>query len=197
MNTDDKKDKNNIEEEADNFIDLDVVESTEDGEGLPIKDVTKKLRDDIKKLQKEKEEYLDGWQRARADYANLQKEFDNTKINVATLAKEKVIEKLIPSIDSFELAFENKASWEKVDESWRNGVISIYQQLLSGLKSAGIERIDETGVIFNPHIHESISLAKTKDKEKEHFVEKIFQAGYKIGDKTIRPAKVSIFEFED
>jgi molecular chaperone GrpE len=182
---------------SEEFEDFDIVESTEDGEALPVKDITKKLREDIKKLQKEKEEYLTGWQRAKADYVNLQKELGLIRVHTTNLTKEKVTEKLIPSIDSFELAFQDKANWEKVDESWRTGVISIYKQLLNGLKSLEIERIEEKNVPFNPLFHESIKITKTKDKEKDHHVDEIFQVGYKIGDKAIRPAKVSIFEFED
>lgn len=182
---------------SEEFEDFDIVESTEDGEALPVKDITKKLREDIKKLQKEKEEYLTGWQRAKADYVNLQKELGLIRVHTTNITKEKVTEKLIPSIDSFELAFQDKANWEKVDESWRTGVISIYKQLLNGLKSLEIERIEEKNVPFNPLFHESIKITKTKDKEKDHHVDEIFQVGYKIGDKAIRPAKVSIFEFED
>ena len=65
---------------SEEFEDFDIVESTEDGEALPVKDITKKLREDIKKLQKEKEEYLTGWQRAKADYVNLQKELGLIKL---------------------------------------------------------------------------------------------------------------------
>ena len=182
---------------SEEFEDFDIVESTEDGEALPVKDITKKLREDIKKLQKEKEEYLTGWQRAKADYVNLQKELGLIRVHTTNITKEKVTEKLIPSIDSFELAFQDKTNWEKVDESWRKGIISIYKQLLNGLKSLEIERIEEKNVPFNPLFHESIKITKTKDKEKDHHVDEIFQVGYKIGDKAIRPAKVSIFEFED
>lgn len=179
------------------FEDIDIVASTEDGESLPTKDIVKKLREDIKKLQKEKEEYLTGWQRAKADYVNLQKELDNARIHISNLTKEKLVEKLIPSLDSFELAFQDKINWEKVEEGWRTGIISIYKQILSGLKNSGIERIEEKGIPFNPLYHESIKISKTQDKNLDHCVDEVFQVGYKIGDKAIRAAKVSIFEFEN
>ena len=62
----DEEDKKEINPD-DDFEDVSFVESTEDGDELPTKDVAKKLREEIKKLQKEKEEYLTGWQRAKAD----------------------------------------------------------------------------------------------------------------------------------
>jgi molecular chaperone GrpE len=184
------------EEQRENFIDLDVVESTEDGEELPVKDVTKKLREEIKKLQKEKEEYLTGWQRAKADYVNLQKELDSVRVNVAILTKEKMTEKLLPALDSFEMAFGNKEHWETLEKEWRDGIMSIYQQFISGLKDLGIEKIDQAEVPFDPNIHQSISVVNTTDEAKDHHVEKILQTGYKIGERVIRPAKVTIYEYK-
>ena len=190
---------NDNEEETkkeDDFEDLEFVESTEDGEALPDKDTLKKLREELKTCRKEKEEYLTGWQRAKADYINLQKELESTRINASILTKEKMVEKLLPAFDSFEMAFANREHWEKVDEKWRKGVESIHQQFLSSLEKSGVETIDKVEVPFDPSIHQSISIVETDDEKKDHTVEKVFQVGYKIGDRIIRPAKVTIFEYK-
>ena len=176
--------------------DVTFVESTEDGEALSSKDVTKKLREDLKICRNEKEEYLTGWQRAKADYINLQKELDLMRFNISILTKEKMVEKLLPALDSFEMAFTNKEHWEKIDKDWQNGIISIYQQFISGLINSGIEKIDQEDIPFDPSIHQSINAVPTDDESKDHTVEKILQIGYKIGDRVIRPAKVTIFEFK-
>lgn len=179
----------------DDFEDLTFVDSTEDGDALPTKDIVKKLREDLKACRKEKEEYLTGWQRAKADYVNLQKELDLARVNISILAKEKMVNKLLPALDSFEMAFSNKEHWEKIDKDWQDGITSIYQQLLSGLEKSGIEKIYEIEVPFDPNIHQSISIVPTDDEEKDHTVEKVLQVGYRIGERIIRPAKVTIFEF--
>ncbi|MFA5773235.1 MAG: nucleotide exchange factor GrpE [Candidatus Paceibacterota bacterium] len=194
--TKENKIANEEDETGENFIDLDVVESTEDGEELPVKDVTKKLRQEIKKLQKEKEEYLTGWQRAKADYINLQKELDLVRVNVSILTREKMTEKLLPTLDSFEMAFANKEHWEKIDKDWQDGITSIYQQFISGLANSGIEKIEEAEIPFDPNIHQSISVTETNDESKNHTVEKILQVGYKIGERVIRPAKVTIYDYK-
>jgi molecular chaperone GrpE len=186
------------EENKDELVESDVtyVESTEDGEALPTKDVVKKLRADLNLCRKEKEDYLVGWQRAKADYVNLQKELDLARINISIHTKQKMVEKLLPALDSFEMAFANKESWEKVDKDWRAGVESIYQQCMSGLNNSGIEKIEESAVPFDPNIHQSISIIETTDESKDHTVERILQVGYKIGDRIIRPAKVIIYELK-
>lgn len=181
----------------DNFQDLEFVESTEDGEALPTKDVTKKIREDLKICRKEKEEYLTGWQRAKADYINLQKEIESTHLNSSIYTKERMMNNLIPALDSFEMAFSNKEAWNNVDENWRKGIEYIYQQLMTGITNSGIEKIDTVDVPFNPQFHESLEIIETNEKDKDHTIEKIIQPGYKIGSRVIRPAKVNIYEYKN
>ena len=103
----------------------------------------------------------------------------------------------MPALDSFEMAFSNQDFWQKVDKNWRQGIESIYDQIISGLNKSDIEKIDQVDILFDPNIHQSIEKIKTDDKGKDHFVESILQVGYKVGNRTIRPAKVRIFEFEN
>ncbi len=183
--------------EIEDFEDISIVESTEDGLELPEKDKNKKLRDDLKRIQGERDEYLAGWQRAKADYINLQREMETVRLNSSLLTKEKMMENILPSLDSFDMAFSNKELWVNVDKNWKVGIESIYNQIISGLEKSGIETIKEEGILFDPQFHQSIEKTTTDDKEKDHLVEKVLQVGYKMGDRVIRPAKVKIFEFEN
>jgi len=199
-----KKDK---EEDNDKNIeeDLTFVESTEDGDELPKKDQLKKVQEDLKICRSEKEEYLTGWQRAKADYVNLQKELDQVRISVSILTKEKMTHNLIPVLDSFEMMFSHKESWEKVDATWKKGVEHIYHQFIGSLKKSGIEKIDQIDVPFDPNIHQSIEVIPTEEQEKDHTIAEVLQVGYKIEDssntsgqsRVIRPATVKIFEFKN
>ena len=182
--------------DPEDFEDVTFVESTEDGDVLPTKDVVKKLRDDLKKARAEKDEYLIGWQRAKADYVNLQKELDLVRLSSSMLAKEKMVKNLLPVLDSFDMAFANKETWEKVDPNWRTGVEYIFAQFMTGLSDSGIEKIDKAGVPFDPNLHQSIESIPTDDQSRDHTLEKVLQAGYKMGDRVIRPARVNIYEFK-
>jgi molecular chaperone GrpE len=186
----------NKEQTKNTLEDVEFVESTEDGEALFDKDVLKKLREDLKTCRREKEEYLTGWQRAKADYINLQKELEQTRINSSILTKEKMVEKLLPAFDSFEMAFANKEHWEKLDKEWQNGIKSIHKQFTSSLASFGILEISEINISFDPNIHQSIGVVSTNNEKQDHIVEKVLQVGYKIGDRVIRPAKVIIYEYK-
>lgn len=176
--------------------DVTFVESTEDGEELSVKDKTKKKRDNLKICRKEKEEYLIGWQRAKADYINLQKELDQVRISSSIFVKENMFNNLLPALDSFDMAFTNKDVWEKVDKEWRTGIEYIYQQFMTSLSNSGIEKIDDINILFDTKIHHSIKMITTKDKKKDHFVAEVIQAGYKIGERIIRPAGVNVYEYK-
>jgi molecular chaperone GrpE len=184
------------DEEEKEFEDVTFVESTEDGDALPQKDVVKKLREDLKTTRKEKEEYLTGWQRAKADYVNLQKEMAELRSNSSLIAKEKMAKNFLPVLDSFDMAFANKEAWEKVDPNWRMGVEYIFQQFMTALSESGIEKIDNIDVTFDPNLHQSIETIPTDNEAKDHTIEKVLQAGYKIGDRMIRPARVTVWEFK-
>lgn len=173
----------------------DVVfeESTEEGEALSAGNKVKKLQEQIKELQKEKQEYLDGWQRARADYANLQKTTDEDKKRFKAVFAEKFVEDLIPVVDSFSMAMANKESWEKVDASWRTGVEYIYNQLMSALELHGLKLYGEVGDIFDPIKYEAVSEETTSDKSQDHKVAKVNQKGFLLGDSVLRPARVSVY----
>jgi molecular chaperone GrpE len=121
---------------------------------------------------------------------------DQVRANTSLITKEKIVESLLPSIDSFDMAMANKEAWESVDKNWRTGVEYIYQQIISGLSDVGVEIIDKTGIKFDPNLHQSIESVPTDDESKDHTIEKIIQAGYKIGDRVIRPARVNIFEYK-
>lgn len=184
--------------------DYTFVESSEDGDELPKKDVVKKLREEIKKLQKEKEEYLTGWQRAKADYINLQKEMNEGKKNTINLTKENVIREFLPVLDSFDMAFMNKEALARVDKEWRVGVEYIHQQFMKSLADLEVEKIDSIDVDFDPSIHQPIETIRTDDKQKDHTIEKVIQAGYKMKDlstdkvgRVIRPARVNVYKYEE
>jgi len=186
--------ENTISLDDDGLSDMTYVESTEDGEALSSKDFTKKLREELKVLRKEKEEYLTGWQRAKADYVNLQKELESVRMSSSVIAKEKMANNLMPALDSFDMAFSNKEAWEKVDKNWRVGVEYIYSQFMTGLANSGIEKIDQIGVPFDPSLHHSISAVPTEKESQDHTIESIIQVGYRIGERVIRPARVNIYE---
>ncbi|MFA6397302.1 MAG: nucleotide exchange factor GrpE [Candidatus Paceibacterota bacterium] len=169
-------------------------EFNEDGEE-DLKKTLKKLRNDLKDCKKEKQEYLDGWQRSRADFTNFKQEEGKRLEEMARYSKEKIIEELIPVLDSFDMAFSNKEAWEKVDQNWRVGVEYIYNQLISVLEKNGIKQINEVGIEFDPKIHHSTEIIKAEKESDDHKVVEIIQKGFIMGNKVLRPANVKVYKY--
>ncbi len=155
--------------------------------------VLKKLREKLRKCEGEKKEYLDGWQRMRADFANARKEDDNRRGEMTKFASEGLVEDLLPVLDSFGMAFANKEAWEKVDANWRNGVEYIHAQILSVLESRGLAPLGMVGEKLDPRNHIATEFVATEDTAKEDTISEVVQKGYRLHSKVIRPAKVKAY----
>ncbi len=138
----------------------------------------KNLRDKLKKAVAEKQEYLDGWQRARADLVNYKKEAAAEYGESQERIKSEFIEELLPALDVLELSVKHEST---------DALKMLEQQFIGSLKKLGIERFGAVGEDFDPHKHEA--LAKHGD---DHKVVSVERSGYSIGDKIIRPAQVII-----
>ena len=153
----------------------------------------KKLREKLKACDKDKKEYLDGWQRMRADFANVRKEEETRRGEMIKFAAEGLVDDLIPVLDSFAMAFGNKEAWEKVDANWRKGVEYIYAQMYSILESRGLTEIGKVGEQFDPRLHVAIEEIPTPSEKDANTIAEVIQKGYRLHNKVIRPAKVKAF----
>lgn len=141
-------------------------------------EVVKKLREKLKKAVEEKQEYLDGWQRSRADFANYKREEAAQENEKQGRIKVTLVQELLPALDAFELAFRHAQTKE---------LNLVHKQLLDGLRKLGVECYGKPGERYDPRLHEA--LAQKGDGDKILSVER---SGYKIDDHIIRAAQVII-----
>lgn len=186
------KDKKTAEETGDE--DVIFEEDAENGLSGGVGQI-KKLRERLRVCQEEKQEYLDGWQRARADIQNLKKEQASEREKTIKFAQEDLIYELLSVADSFTMAFANKDVWGKVDQNWRQGIEYIYAQLKGVLEKNGIMEISPLGKKFDHNEHTSIEAVPTDDEGKDEIVAEVVQNGYCLRGKVIRPARVKIFQY--
>ncbi|MDE6539676.1 MAG: nucleotide exchange factor GrpE [Ruminococcus sp.] len=122
-----------------------------------------------------------------AEYDNYRKRTAKEKSETYSNASAKCIEDLLPVIDSFERSLEVECT----DENFKNGMSMIFGQLKAFLEKMNVTAIDALGSEFDPNIHNAISQQDGTDYASNH-VCTVFQKGYKIGDKLIRPAMVAV-----
>ena len=141
-----------------------------------------KLRAKLKEAEGKAKEYLDGWQRAQADFVNIRKRDDEAKNEFLKFANSDLIYQLMPVLDSLELSLphDNKE------------LEAVYKQLLSILKSNGLEESNPMGMEFDPRLHESIGTLPAETGEDDHKILEVAQKGYILSGRIIRPAKIKI-----
>ncbi len=154
-------------------------------------DKIRSLRNQIQTLTQERNEYLTGWQKAKADYINFKNEQDRLKSEMKGYVQSQCVDDLMPVLDSFEMAMKGEA-WQNVDANWRIGVEYIFQQLQAVLKNYGVDEIKEVGIAFDPRLHEPVEIVDAENGEKSDQIQSIIQKGYKMGETIIRPAKVKV-----
>lgn len=157
-----------------------------------------KLREKIKKLETEKQENQNGWQRERADFVNYRKRNEEEKKEFIKFANVGLIEEIIPVLESFEMAFSNKKVWESLPVEWRKGVEYIHSQLMSILKNNGLEELSPTkGEKFDPNLHMAESSTETFDKKEDNVIIQVVKKGYRLNGKVMTPPRVIVAEYKE
>ena len=140
--------------------------------------------------QKEVAANKDGWQRARAEFANYKKRVDRERSEIFQRASLDTLKALLPIIDDFDRAFENLP--EDISEhAWIGGVSMIQRKFATILEAYAIEAIDPTGQAFDPMLHQAIGTEESDDIESGN-VTATLQKGYRAGDAVLRLALVKV-----
>ncbi len=144
----------------------------------------KKAKAEIESLRKEKQEYLDGWQRSKADYVNALKRFEEERDAAKSSGKVSAIKALLPAYAALERAEQHG----EVPEGFQ----AIAKQLETAFSSLGIVEFGEVGEVFDPMLHEAMGTDETEDEAKDDTISVVFEKGYRMNDSIIRPAKVRV-----
>lgn len=135
-------------------------------------------------------EYKQGWQRALADYQNLQKETAARRAELVRMSELQILEEFIPVYDHLKLAI-NSEQLTNEKKSWLEGVKHVARQFEMILKAHGVEEIKTVGEKFDPRLHEAVEEQEKEGAEAGAIVREV-EGGYKMGDRVIKPAKVII-----
>lgn len=145
----------------------------------------KKLREELKQREAAKREYLEGWQRAKADLINYKKDEARRFDEFLKFAAEGLIAEIVPALDSFDLALAHEMPKEV-----ERGIVMIRSQLEDTLRRRGLTVLQPLGQKFDPAYHESLGEMETEGEE--GVVAEVLQPGYLLQGKLLRPARVKI-----
>ncbi len=149
----------------------------------------KKLTE-LEQCSKKRDEYLAGWQRARADFLNYKKEEIERVGKLMFFAQANVILGILPVLDNFKIA-EKKLTDDLKKNVHTQGLLKAKQELLNFFKIIKVEEIETINKKFDPNLAEAVEQVEAKDKESGIVVEEL-QKGYTLQGQVIRPAKVKV-----
>ncbi len=154
----------------------------------------KGLKEKLATCRKERQEFLDGWQRQKADFLNAKRRMEEERASDGVRTTAVLVEKLVPLADSFDVALREEVSGDGVQ--WRDGVERMRTQLLGILAGLGVSVLEPAGERFNPRFHEAVSEQVVTDAAQHQTVLETLQRGYAVGERVVRPAKVIVGQFD-
>ncbi len=166
-----------------------AAEKTEAAE-KPV-DETAALRQELEQVKAQAVEYLDGWQRARAELANARKRFEKERNEAGQLANSLLLRKILPVLDDLNRAIKTVPD-DLRQHAWVDGVWLIQRKFLNVLDSEGVQPIEvKPGDAFDPTLHEAVTHEASPDHKEGEIIAEI-QTGYKFSGQVLRPALVRV-----
>ncbi len=148
------------------------------------------LRVELDEARSSADEYLDGWQRARADFQNYKKRIERERKDVYQTAAGNILKRFLDVLDDMELALETRPQ-DGNGAEFANGIELIYQKLIATLEKEGVSLMDVDGQEFDPAFHEALSSEDSEEYESGKIIA-VVKSGYVLGDRVLRPALVRV-----
>jgi molecular chaperone GrpE len=149
------------------------------------------LQEELEEAKAQAAEYLDGWQRARADFSNYRRRQEQERKDLHTTANSTLISRLLPVLDDLERAFQT-LPFELLSLTWIDGVGLIHRKMEATLQAMGLAPIEvKPGQAFDPLEHTAITREEHEDYEEGQVIAEV-QRGYKLGERLLRPTMVRV-----
>ena len=142
---------------------------------------------------------LEAWKdrhlRLAAEYDNFRKRTTKERAEVWSRAQADLVARLADALDDL-ARFAHIDPTEIDAKTLHDGVDLVERKFWKELEAAGVTRIDQAGVPFDPHMHEAITMQPAEKPEQDHTVGQVVQPGYKMRDTLLRPARVIVLTWQ-
>ncbi len=169
----------------------DVQVKSAEGVEKPQKDTAKGPSDALEKAEREAAENYDKFVRISAEFENYKKRSAKERADLARYGNERLIEGILPIMDSMERALEHVSNSHDLD-AFVEGLKLIHEKLYITLGKNGVEKIETADKDFDPNFHEAMLQIDTDEYDADNKIADVFETGYLLNGRLLRPAKVSI-----
>lgn len=188
-----KDNKDRAGDVIEEMVEAEVVEQTEaaeEEEATEERSELDQVRDELEESGAKAAEYLDGWQRTRAEFSNYKKRREADRAQMMAFANATLLRKLLPVLDDFERAMATMPT-NLSQVTWIEGISLIKHKLDAVLESESVESIETEGQVFDPRYHEAVTHEVLEGYEDGRVIGEV-QRGYILGERVLRPALVRV-----
>lgn len=171
-------------EETDELLDVETVEM----EDVSPEELKARLMNRAKTAE---EQNL----RLRAEFANYKRRVEKEQFEYVLYSKSEILKSLLPVVDDFKLMIDKSSAGENRD-GILEGARMIYEKFVQILEKEGLEKIDALGQQFDPELHEALMMKPTEVEAEHNIVVEVFQDGFRLKERLLRPSKVIVGQFE-
>jgi Molecular chaperone GrpE (heat shock protein) len=144
----------------------------------------------VESLKSEIDQLNDKYLRLNAEYQNYRKRVEKEKNDIFKYGSEKLFVEMLPIMDNFERAL-SASEQENIESKVLDGIKMIKKSLDELFDRNGVKKIDAMGMPFDPIKHHAVMTVESEDENNDHVIE-VFQDGYALNDKVIRPSMVKV-----
>src|SRR5882724_12131922 len=149
----------------------------------------------VARLEGELADMKDKYLRLAAEYDNFKKRSVRERTETWQRAQADLVQRLVDALDDL-ARFAHVDPAQTDAKTIHDGVDMVERKIWKQLEALGVTRLDQTGVPFDPHVHEAVTMQPATDPAQDHTVAAVLQPGYKLGDTLIRPARVIVLTWQ-
>jgi molecular chaperone GrpE len=149
----------------------------------------------VVRLEGELADMKDKYLRLAAEYDNFKKRSVKERTETWQRAQADLVQRLVDALDDL-ARFAHVDPAQTDAKTIHDGVDMVERKMWKVLDAAGVTRVDQVGVAFDPHVHEAVTTRPADHPAKDHTVGAILQPGYRMGDALIRPARVIVLQWQ-
>ena len=145
----------------------------------------------VVRLEGELADLKDKYLRLAAEHDNFKKRAGKERTEVWQRAQADLVQRLVDALDDL-ARFAHVDPAQTDAKTIHDGVDMVERKMWKALDAAGVTRIDQVGVPFDPHVHEAVTTQPADHPAKDHLVAAVLQPGYMMGGTLVRPARVVV-----
>jgi molecular chaperone GrpE len=161
----------------------------------PAPEAVLRLEEELGEARTALAQATDRYLRLAAEFENYKKRSVRERTETRARAQAELIERLVDALDDL-ARFAHVDPAQTDAKTIHDGVDMVERKFWKQLDAVGVTRIDQTGVPFDPNVHEAVTMQPAVQAAQDHTVGAVLQPGYKLGDALIRPARVVVLTWQ-